>query len=152
TVLFNMPDTSIGVHTWSDGNGNSGDYSIVLAKNFALDAHWGMEKTHDFFLQNFNRYSFDGNGSVPRNYMNGVIYFVGNEINAVALPAPYNSLVYGTGDGQITGPVVGLDVAGHEFTHMVTAHNGLGGLNYEGESGALNESFSDMLATAIEFF
>jgi len=49
-------------------------------------------------------------------------------------------------------PVVGLDVMGHEFTHMVTEHNGHGGLDYQGESGALNESFSDIFGTAIEFF
>lgn len=45
-----------------------------------------------------------------------------------------------------------LDVIGHEFTHAVTDNNGLGGLTYQGESGALNESFSDILGEAIEMW
>jgi hypothetical protein len=35
---------------------------------------------------------------------------------------------------------------------LVTGRNGHGGLNYEKESGALNESISDMIGTAIEFY
>jgi Zn-dependent metalloprotease len=45
-----------------------------------------------------------------------------------------------------------LDVIAHEFTHAVTDNNGLGGLTYQGESGALNESFSDMLGEAAEMW
>jgi thermolysin len=43
-----------------------------------------------------------------------------------------------------------LDVVGHELTHGVTAFTS--NLVYQNESGALNESFSDMMGTAIEFF
>jgi thermolysin len=39
---------------------------------------------------------------------------------------------------------------GHELTHGVTDYTSQ--LLYENESGALNESFSDMMGTAIEFF
>ena len=45
-----------------------------------------------------------------------------------------------------------LDVISHEFTHAVTDNNGLGGLVYQGESGALNESFSDILGEAAEMW
>ena len=38
----------------------------------------------------------------------------------------------------------------HEFTHGVILYSS--GLEYERESGALNESFSDMMGTAVEFF
>jgi bacillolysin len=44
----------------------------------------------------------------------------------------------------------GLDVVAHELTHGVTDYTS--GLVGEGESGALNESFSDMMATGVEFF
>jgi thermolysin len=44
----------------------------------------------------------------------------------------------------------GLDVVGHELTHGVTDYSSR--LIYQGESGALNEAFSDMMGTAIEFF
>ena len=44
----------------------------------------------------------------------------------------------------------GLDVDGHELTHGVTEFTS--GLIYENESGALNESFSDMMGNTIEFY
>lgn len=152
TTYFAIDNFTEGVHSWSDTKGNAGSYTIEKGKNPALDAHWGMEMTHDYYLETFNRSSYDGEGSVLRNFINGVYYMVGTQNNAAALPAPYNGMVYGLGDGVTMGPVVSLDVMGHEFTHMVTEHNGNGGLNYEGESGALNESFSDIFGTCIEFY
>lgn len=149
---FSLPDSSIGLHSWSDTLGNSGKYNIEMEKNPALDAHWGMEQTHDYYLTVFNRDSYDGQGSEIRNYINGMVAYGGTQDNAASLPSPYNSMVYGLGDGVSMGPVVGLDVMGHEFTHLVTDNNGHGGLNYQDQSGALNESFSDMMGTAIEFF
>ncbi|MBI2833767.1 MAG: peptidase M4 family protein [Acidobacteria bacterium] len=44
----------------------------------------------------------------------------------------------------------GLDVVGHELTHGVTEHSS--NLVYRGESGALNEAFSDMIGASVEFF
>lgn len=61
-------------------------------------------------------------------------------------------MVYGLGDGVSMKPVVGLDVEGHEFTHLVINNNGNGGLTYQKESGALNESFADIFGTCIEFY
>lgn len=61
-------------------------------------------------------------------------------------------MCYGMGDGSFMKQVVSLDVAGHEYSHMVVANNGLGGLTYQSESGALNESFADIFGTCIEFY
>ncbi|WP_244930104.1 protealysin inhibitor emfourin [Nocardioides sp. W7] len=58
-------------------------------------------------------------------------------------------LVFGDGDGRVfdrfTKPV---DVLGHELTHAVTEHSA--GLVYEGQSGALNESVSDVFASCLK--
>jgi Zn-dependent metalloprotease len=43
-----------------------------------------------------------------------------------------------------------LDVAAHELTHAVTESTS--NLIYLNESGALNESFSDIMGTSVEFF
>jgi hypothetical protein len=43
-----------------------------------------------------------------------------------------------------------LDIIAHEFAHGVTGHNNSGGLNYSYESGALNESFSDIFGECVE--
>lgn len=146
--------TNTGNKSWS-GNGNSGTYSVTSSGNPALDVHWGMEKGYDFYKSTFNRNSYDGNGSVIKQYLNPQdlqSQYGNSPNNAFAAGSPYNIMVYGMGDDQAMSPVVGLDVEGHEFTHLVVNNNGNGGLEYEGESGALNESFADIFGTCIEFF
>ena len=53
------------------------------------------------------------------------------------------------GDGSNNNPLVELDVVGHELTHGVTQYEA--NLQYYYESGALNESFSDIFGKAVEF-
>lgn len=145
--------TSTGTHNWS-GNGNNGSYSITTSGHPAVDVHWGMEKTYDFYMNALNRNSYDGNGGVIKQYVNP-IFLNGNAgypNNASALSSPYNIMSYGMGDGVNLKPLVGLDVEGHEFTHLVVDNNGNGGLTYQGESGALNESFADIFGTCVEFY
>lgn len=146
--------TDVGMPSWSI-NGNVGNYTVEMSGHIALDVHWGMEKSYDFYLNVFGRNSYDGKGSVIRQYINPPTLqsqFGFSPNNASAFAAPYNIMQYGMGDGVNMNAVVGLDVEGHEFTHMVVEHNGHGGLVYEGESGALNESFSDIFGTCIEFY
>ena len=55
------------------------------------------------------------------------------------------------GDGYVKFyPLVGLDVVGHEVSHGFTEQNS--GLIYEGESGGINEAFSDIAGEAVEFY
>ena len=143
--------TTAGTQSWS-GSGNNGTYTNNTLNNPALDVHWGMEKTYDFYQSVFSRNSYDGAGSVIKNYVNGAMAIMGTQNNAGALPAPYNVMVYGMGDGVILNPLVSLDIEGHEYSHMVINYNGNGGLTYQGESGALNESFADIFGTCIEFY
>ena len=145
--------TSTGTQNWS-GSGNNGSYLISNTGHPAVDVHWGMEKTYDFYLNVFSRNSFDGSGSVIKQYVNPLIMNgnAGYPNNASAFNAPYNIMAYGMGDGTGYKPLVGLDVEGHEFTHMVINNNGNGGLTYQAESGALNESFADIFGTCVEFY
>jgi len=56
-----------------------------------------------------------------------------------------------TVDGlQVNYLAAGLDVVAHELTHGVTDYSSR--LIYQGEPGALNESFSDVMATGVEFY
>jgi Zn-dependent metalloprotease len=59
-------------------------------------------------------------------------------------------MVFGNGDGVIFKDFTGdIDVPGHELTHGVTQYTA--GLNYTpDQTGALNESFSDMMGSAID--
>lgn len=123
-----------------------------------LDVHWGMEKTIDFYREKFNRNSFDNQGSVLYQLVNqpstSLGLLQGMYANACAIGDQNPALmIYGMGmnsskseyAASCTNPLVSLDVMAHEFSHLVTNRNGNGGLLYLGESGALNESFSDIM-------
>ena len=57
-------------------------------------------------------------------------------------------MVYGDGDGKLfTEMYLSADVIGHELTHGVTQNESA--LRYEGESGALNESISDVFGVVF---
>ena len=60
------------------------------------------------------------------------------------------AMFYGDGDADFADFSGALDVVAHELTHGVTQFTWDG--IYEGESGALNEGFSDVLGTAVEHF
>lgn len=131
----------------------SGAITIETTPSEYCDIHWGMQKTLDFYLQKFNRSSYDGKGAKVINlafppYDDMVFKTMPNNAAAQHTFQPY-FMYYGMGDGDFMNPVVSIDIMSHEFTHMVTNCNGNGGLDYKEESGALNESFSDCLAMAV---
>lgn len=108
-----------------------------------VDAHFYARVTDDFYL---DTYSFNwlahypqgmiSSAHVRRNYNNA--FWNGTQ------------MAYGDGDGTSFIELSGdLDVVGHELSHGVT--EATSGLIYQNESGALNEAFSDMMGTAIEF-
>ena len=58
-------------------------------------------------------------------------------------------MVFGDGDGKFLGNFVGsLDVICHELTHGITQYTAQ--LEYKGESGALNESISDVFGSLVK--
>lgn len=105
----------------------------------ATDCHLGAEMTFDYFYDTLNRDSYDGQGSKLLQYM----HFDNGWFNA-QWTGSYSR--YGDGSGE---PLVSVDVVSHEITHGVTQTTA--GLIYESQSGALNESFSDIFGTAVEF-
>ncbi|KMQ64720.1 hypothetical protein ACM46_10800 [Chryseobacterium angstadtii] len=136
------------------------DYTDANTKP-PVEVHWGMKNAYDYYMARHNRKSYDGNGAKIDNYYNFDFGGFTGGANAAALDTPlYGGIVcmlYGNGTlfgGLITlmNPVVGIDVAGHEYSHLIIGRNGLGGLNYQSESGAINESIADMMGTAIEFY
>lgn len=139
---------------FSEYTNSSPNYTSTNSKP-AVEVHWGMIQTYDYYKNIHNRTSFDDNSHSIHNYYDAG-NFLGTDENAGAFDEMlgnnlYNGMFYGNG-GSDMHPIVALDVAGHEFTHMVVNRNGNGGLDYQGESGALNESFADIFGTAIEFY
>jgi Zn-dependent metalloprotease len=139
-------------YTWS-GSYTSG--RIVIKSNPALDAHWGMQNVYDYYLKTFNRDSYNGLGTMIYQFIDAYEKVGTHSLcNAFASYDINGSgyMVYGLGNGEEMTEVVALDVMAHEYTHMVTDFNGHGGLEYIGESGALNESFSDIFGCSVEFY
>lgn len=110
---------------------------------YATDAHWGAEMTYDYLFTKFNRNSIDNNGFALNSY----IHYSNNFVNAF-----WNGQVmtYGDGNGTNITPLVALDVAGHEIAHGLTTFSA--NLIYQRESGALNESFSDIFGVSVEHY
>lgn len=111
----------------------------------AVSAHTNMETVYDFYLNVLNRKSFDGNGASVK-----VSYDYGNQYRNAFWSSDYQQMVF----GDLGNYAAALDVAGHEFTHAVINYVVGDGANttltYEGESGALNESYADIMGCLIE--
>lgn len=152
------------------------DSDNVWTDAVAVDAHTYLGWTYDFI---FKRIGFRGldNRNAPM-FASINIYtplqcvqplpdgeFGAFCVNAFWIGPPYGPggsglMVFGNGipsnfaftaTGQTVGPLAGaLDVVAHELTHGVTDYTS--GLEYQGESGALNEAFSDMVGVAVEAY
>lgn len=109
--------------------------------NYATDAHFSAEMTYDFYYNTFGRNSIDN-----ANMLIDIQAHDGMYVNAF-----WNGTyaAFGDGDAAQYYPLTSLEIVGHEITHGVTQFSA--GLNYAGESGALNESFSDIAGNTIRF-
>jgi hypothetical protein len=101
----------------------------------AVAAWFAARRTYETFHDEFDRHSFDNDHAEIVAYVH-----VGfDDVNANAVPGC--GIQFGNG-------TVSDDVMGHEFTHLVIDEES--GLVYANESGALNESLSDVLGTAVD--
>ncbi|MEZ4892512.1 MAG: HYR domain-containing protein [Saprospiraceae bacterium] len=137
-----------GVQTFNLNNGtNYGaatDFTSATSHfssdGVGVEAHYASEQTYDYYFTVHGRNSYNDAGAVLKSY----VHYSNNYVNAF-----WNGSVmtYGDGNGSVT-PLVTLDICGHEITHAVTQFTA--GLIYSGQSGALNESFSDIFGEAVE--
>ena len=98
----------------------------------------------EYFLNRHQRDSFDNRGTTAVS-----VVHVGVGYTNAFWDSEQDIMAYGDGDGVQLGSFVNaLDVAGHEMTHGVTSKTS--NLVYMGESGALNEGFSDFFGKMIE--
>jgi Zn-dependent metalloprotease len=122
------------------GTGASSDRSSA-----AVDAQYGTDETWDYYknVHGRNGIAGDGKGSYNR------VHYGSNYNNAFWDDSCF-CMTYGDGDGSTFGPLVALDVAGHEMSHGVTSKTAA--LTYSGESGGLNEATSDIFGTMVEWY
>ena len=115
------------------------------ANRVGVGIHWASEQTYDYFLATFGRDSYDDEGGAIVSYAD---WIEGDDRNNAFWSGSFAA--YGAGDGVHRGSFGTIDVVGHEISHGLTDYSA--NLVYRGESGALNESFSDIFGAAVEFY
>lgn len=158
---YYMEDIGRKIGTFDNRNTTSSTYRFSDADNnwtstsqrAGVDAHYGAEKTYDYYLSVHGRNGIDGSGG-PAYYQSadGVTGLISSKVH---YGSNYNNafwngsyMTYGDGDGSVFTPLVTLDICGHEMTHGVTERTA--NLVYANESGALNESMSDVFGAMVE--
>jgi len=121
----------------SEGSDKSGD-------DAADEAYDGLGATYDFYYQAYERDSIDNRGMA----LNAYVHYGRDYDNAFW---DGSQMIFGDGDGSLFNRfTIAVDVIGHELTHGVTGHEA--NLQYFGQSGALNESYSDVGGACVKQF
>ena len=108
----------------------------------ADEAYDGFGETWSLFDGAYLRDSLDGRG-LP---LLGTVHYGSGYDNAFW---DGTQMVFGDGDGTVFNRfTIAVDVIGHELTHGVTEHTAA--LEYQGQSGALNESLSDVFGSLVK--
>jgi thermolysin len=150
------------------------DSDNVWTDPAAVDAHVHIGWTYDYYYKRHGRQGLDGQNRPITTLINGL-----TQLNALSAPPeifftfalnafwcgacgpngtgvmffgngiPPNFFLAGSGRNY-TYFAGALDIAAHELSHGVIDSSSQ--LIYQNESGALNESFADIMATSAEFF
>ncbi|WJY38193.1 M4 family metallopeptidase [Streptomyces sp. P9-2B-2] len=119
----------------SESDGPSKDASVNRA-------HAGLGATFALYLKVYGRKSIDGAG-LP---LNATVHYGRRYDNAFW---DGERMVFGDGDNDLFKDfTIPVDVIGHELTHGATQYTA--NLDYQGQSGALNESVSDVFGVLIK--
>jgi Zn-dependent metalloprotease len=106
------------------------------------EAYDGAGATYELYYDIYERNSIDNRGMSIVSY----VHYEDKYDNAFW---DGGEMVYGDGDGEIFGRFTKcIDVIGHELTHGVTQYEA--NLAYSNQSGALNESMSDVFGSLVK--
>lgn len=144
------------IRDWNSNTTNSNPQEIDNTTNtwttnnerFGATVLWTVKNAYQYYLAVHNRDSYNNNGGNTEGYINAVFDSGnGTTTNNASMSFSGGTLKVGLGSG-LNNCYATQDILGHEFTHAVTGNTAK--LEYEGESGALNESFSDIFGEVIE--
>lgn len=150
--VFNAQDsasTAFSVeYTDGDNNWNAAGQQSAIQTFFSLSQSW------QYYRDRHGRNSYNNGGANINGYNQaGFISSNGTRNWSNASWSP-GSQIFRFGDNGTDGTATddwnSIDIVGHEFTHAVTSNEA--DLTYAGESGALNESFSDIFGEMVERF
>ena len=140
-TIYNAQQQSAipGVLVRGEGGAKGKDVAVNEAYDYA-------GAVYDFFSKVYERNSVDDRGM----RLDSTVHFREDPTEPFD-NAFWNGsqMIYGDGDGVAFGRFTKcLDVIGHELTHGITQYEA--GLEYHGQSGALNESFSDVFGSLVK--
>lgn len=138
-TIFNAENTEELPGTLITYEGFTG---VRTQERSVFEAYDYSGKTYDFYSKIFGRNSIDTRGM----RLDSTVHYGENYNNAF-----WNGtqMVYGDGDNEIFQRFTKcIDVVGHELTHGVTQYEAA--LEYQGQPGALNESFSDVFGSLVK--
>lgn len=150
TYVFNCNNNSVIANDVSNNTNDFGTFAYRRTVNWgnsdpgAVSVAANMVTILSYYKNIHNRRSADGLGTLVPAY----VHYGPDVANAFWSPQ-LKAMIYGDGDEDFF-PMAVLDVAGHELTHGVI--NFTADLEYQNESGALNESFADIFGTTVEFY
>lgn len=149
-----LPDNPVGA-IWTIDAGNTEGENMkvrhVTSTNpaswnaTAVSAHTNAGISFDYFQRTFQRNSLNGKGGTIISLIN-----VADEDGGGLDNAFWNGeyMGYGNGRDAFRPLAASLDVAGHEMTHGVIENTAR--LEYQGQSGAINESMADVFGVLID--
>ncbi|MFZ1336153.1 MAG: M4 family metallopeptidase [Saprospiraceae bacterium] len=158
--MFNSPNSipndpkgaimTIDAGNKSPENNNFSANHVTSANNtwsskVAVSAHYNGGIAYDYFRTRFNRNSINGSGGTIISIVNVT------ESNGSGMDNAFwngSAMYYGNGNTGFKPLAGALDVAGHEMSHGVI--QATANLTYQGESGAMNESFADVFGVLID--
>ena len=110
-----------------------------------VSAHFNAGKAYEYFKSSFGRESITGTGQNIISFVNVSDAYENSMGNAF-----WNGIgiYYGNGDNFFESLGRALDVAGHEMSHGVIESTA--NLEYQNESGAMNEAFADIFGAMID--
>jgi bacillolysin len=178
-VTYDAQGDPTRVGSWLDGatpsvNDTASDDDDVWTDPANVDAHVHVGWTYDFYYKRFGRHGLNDHDAAIRSishpvHRSDLLSSSADVVQAYFLnafwcdgcgPGGQGMMVFGEGlpdeyviasTGQHVNYFAGaLDIVAHELTHGITGYTSQ--LEYLNESGALDESFSDMMGTSVEFF
>jgi thermolysin len=153
----------------SPSNLTAGDLALdsdnVWTDGAVVDAHAYAGYTYDYFFSRHGRRGLD-NADIPVHSIthalrreDWMLYSTDVVLDLLANAFYFGDGVMYYGDGlpsnvtlsgqRVNYLATALDIVAHELAHGVTDYSSQ--LIYVGQSGALNEAFSDMMGAAVEF-
>ncbi|MEP7195688.1 MAG: M4 family metallopeptidase [Saprospiraceae bacterium] len=150
-----FPDDPVGTIVTLDAKnrnteGNSFSVDLISSSNnswsnkTSVSAHINGSAAYEYFRTVHLRNSIDGVGG-------NILSIINVNDNGGAMDNAFwngEAMFYGNGKNAFTPLAKGLDVAGHEMSHGVIGSTA--NLTYDGESGAINESYADIFGTLID--